>query len=423
MITLIEAKNYRCLRYICQRLEPFHVLVGPNASGKTSFLDVVAFLGDFVSDGPLAAISARTGNFHDLLWWRTGDGFELAVEAAIPERLRSLLRDPTNETIRYEIALQFDQASQEILIQAEKVLLKVGPAEPRPRQLRLFPASVEPPSTIITPTRGGGAKGTTVVVNKVPNGNDNFYSEVYKERGKGWAPSFKLGPHKSALANMPADEANFPVTSWLKSLLTENVTRLMLNSLLIRKASPPGQGRGFKADGSNLPWVVEHFKANAPDRFQQWVSHLRTALPDLENVDTIEREDDRHRYLMLKYDGGLTVPSWMVSDGTLRLLALTILAYLPGFSGIYLIEEPENGIHPRAVEILFQSLSSVYDAQILVATHSQVILSMVDADKVLCFAKTKEGAVDIVRGDEHPDLRDWKGEANLGVLFAGGVLG
>jgi predicted ATPase len=44
MITLVEALNYRCLRYIRQPLGPFHVLVGPNASGKTTFLDVIAFL-------------------------------------------------------------------------------------------------------------------------------------------------------------------------------------------------------------------------------------------------------------------------------------------------------------------------------------------------------------------------------------------
>lgn len=104
-------------------------------------------------------------------------------------------------------------------------------------------------------------------------------------------------------------------------------------------------------------------------------------------------------------------------------MALSILAYLPGFSGVYLIEEPENGIHPIAVDTLFQSLSSVYDAQILVATHSPVVLGLVEARQVLCFGKTNNGAVDIVKGNEHPALQDWQGEASLGVLFAGGVLG
>jgi predicted ATPase len=125
---------------------------------------------------------------------------------------------------------------------------------------------------------------------------------------------------------------------------------------------------------------------------------------------------------MIRYRGGLEVPSWMASDGTLRLLALTIPAYLPDLTGVYLIEEPENGIHPRAVETAYQSLSSVYNAQILLATHSPVILSMVDADKVLCFAKTPRGETDSVQGSAHPRLKNWKGEVNLGDLFVGGVL-
>ena len=95
---------------------------------------------------------------------------------------------------------------------------------------------------------------------------------------------------------------------------------------------------------------------------------------------------------------------------------------MPNFSGVCLIEEPENGIHPRAVETLFQSLSSVYDAQVLLASHSPVILSLVDPSQVLCFAKTPEGATDIVQGNEHPRLKKWTGEENLSVLFAAGVL-
>ncbi len=206
-------------------------------------------------------------------------------------------------------------------------------------------------------------------------------------------------------------------------MLTEGVQRLVLNSALMRLASPPGQGRLFKPDGSNLPWVVQGLMVNAPQRHEAWVAHLRTVLSGLQGIDTIEREDDRHRYLVIRYEGGLAIPSWMASDGTLRLLALTLPAYLPDLEGIYLIEEPENGIHPRAVEAMFHSLSSVYGTQILVATHSPVILSMAEASQVLCFTRTEQGGTDLVSGAEHPALRHWRGEENLGVLFAGGVLG
>jgi predicted ATPase len=105
------------------------------------------------------------------------------------------------------------------------------------------------------------------------------------------------------------------------------------------------------------------------------------------------------------------------------LLALTLLAYTSDLSGIYLIEEPENGIHPRAVETVYQSLSSVYGVQVLMATHSPVILSMAKPSEILCFARDEHGATDIVAGDEHPKLREWHGKLDLGTLFASGILG
>jgi predicted ATPase len=153
------------------------------------------------------------------------------------------------------------------------------------------------------------------------------------------------------------------------------------------------------------------------------LEHVKTALADVVDIDTIERVEDRHRYLVLTYANGAKVPSWLVSDGTLRLLALTIPAYLPTLSGTFLIEEPENGIHPRAIETVVQSLSSMYAGQVLLATHSAIALNMIEPRDVLCFAKDASGATDIVSGDEHPALRDWKsGEPDLGVLFASGIL-
>ena len=225
------------------------------------------------------------------------------------------------------------------------------------------------------------------------------------------------------MRNLPADESMFPVTLWLRSILTDATQLMLLNSRPMRNPSPPGRPRRFKSDGSNLPWVVDYLRASSDARYREWIAHVRTALPGLDSITTVERPEDRNRYLFAAYSNGLEIPSWAMSDGALRLMALTLPAYLPEFSGIYLIEEPENEVHPRAVETVFQSLSSVYGAQIFMATHSPVILSIAEPHQVLCFSKTPSGAVDIVRGDEHPNTRDWKGETNLGVLFAGGVLG
>lgn len=156
---------------------------------------------------------------------------------------------------------------------------------------------------------------------------------------------------------------------------------------------------------------------------KQWIGHRQTALPDIEDIEIGELPDTKYSYLRLLYRGGLSIPSWKVSDGTLRLLALTLPAYLPYLRGVFLIEEPENGIHPMALETAYQSLSSVYDSQILIATHSPVLLGQAKPEDVLCFKKDSEGATDIVSGHEHPILKAWQGTVNFGDLYASGVLG
>lgn len=420
MIARIEALDYRCLKYIKQTLLPFHVLVGPNASGKSTFLDVLAFMSDLVFLGPFEAVIKRAPDFSDLLWMRQGNRFELAVELELPEARIRQLKSEGYSRARYEISIGLNQERNELGILAETFWLISGNGQPgTSSQRNLFPQPPKAPSNIVRHSGSKAPRGWKKVVNKVAeSGNDYFSSET-----SGWNNLFRLGPQKPALANLPEDETKFPIATWFKELLLLGIQTLALHSERMRSPSPPGAPKFFLPDGSNLPWVVDILAKKHPRQFEAWKTHLRTALPDLKHIDTVERTEDRHRYLVLELENGLKVPSWSVSDGTLRLLALTLLAYLPDISGIFLIEEPENGIHPRAVETLYQSLSSVYNAQVLLATHSPVILSIAKPENVLCFAKTPEGATDIVRGSDHPKLREWKGETDLGTLFASGVLG
>lgn len=427
MIRLIESLNFRCLRYVRRPLGDFHVLIGPNASGKTTFLDTLAFLSRLLDSGVDEAIGERSDDIHDLFFGRQGTKFELAVEMAIPEDRRSgSAANGAFDLIRYEISIGWNAESRFSEILDEQVILSQSRGLARShdscKQTTLFPNPAEPPETIMHSRAVGRGKRRTV--RKVAGGNDNFYSERASGKSKGgWAPSIRLGPRKSALANLPDDETNFPATTWLRKTLIDGTQRLMLNSLSLRRSSPPGQGRLFKPDGSNLPWVIESLRAERPDRFKKWIAHLRTALRDIEDVITVELPDTRHRFLQVVYRGGLKVPSWLVSDGTLRMLALTLPAHLSNFEGVYLIEEPENGIHPTAMETVYQSLHAVSSAQILLATHSPVILSCADLPDVLCFKKDASGATDIVAGLDHPALCQWRESLSIADLYVSGVLG
>jgi predicted ATPase len=399
MITRIEVQNYRCLRHVDVKLDRFHVLVGPNASGKSTLLDALAFLRTLVRDGLDKAIDERTSNFYDLVWGREGNEFGIAIATNTPSRMS------------YQTRLRMDPDEQRVVF-AEEAISHDGGESSDHRSLF--------------------ADLDQVIV----DGIDSHLSRLPRGIVGHWGPKtsgivtrsdyypYSVSRTSSILAFPDLDKlTGFSGAAQWAAELERGMYTIRLESHALARPSPPGLGvASLTPTGSNLPWIVDAFKAQHAGPFSDWIAHLRTALPDLADIRVVERSEDRHKYLMLRYDSGVEVPSWMASDGTLRLIALTLLAYLPNLSGVYMIEEPETGIHPAAIETMCQSLRSVASAQILLATHSPIILNLVEPSELLCFSRDDEGATQIVRGDEHPALRNWKGSADLGLLLASGVL-
>jgi len=226
----------------------------------------------------------------------------------------------------------------------------------------------------------------------------------------------------SAVKSLPTGANDLPTIKWFATLLCEGIRDVRLRTEDLHKPSTLEAERASKLTGANLARSVFELRQKSTEAFDAWIRHLRTALPDLEAVRTEPWPQGSARNLEIKYRNGIEVPSRVVSDGTLCLLALTILAYIPEPNQVYLIEEPENAVHPTAVETIYQSLSSLYDNQVLMASHSPILLSLAEPEELLCFTRTAEGT-EIMPGNEHPALKEWKGEVNLSDLFAAGVLG
>ncbi|MFM9104430.1 MAG: hypothetical protein ACKOPS_25210 [Cyanobium sp.] len=144
MISLIEALNYRSLRYVRQPLSPFQILIGPNGSGKTALLEIPSFLSQLIELGlklamggddrlpiPLLATDAR-----QLLWKQQGQLFELAVECPIPA---------TQQVCRYELAIDAVASS---IVGENLLVIPQGDAKPRPL-LEVFPSPRTIPATIL----------------------------------------------------------------------------------------------------------------------------------------------------------------------------------------------------------------------------------------------------------------------------------
>jgi predicted ATPase len=393
-----------------------NILVGPNATGKSTLLDIFAFLQTALLDDVEEAVRRRGRALRELVWQheQIADGFELSLEMDIPAHLRT----GTSDCVRYELKIGLD-ADGSLAIRAENLFLKETPAQP----IDGVPAAdaegeIDDSRPIVRPSGSRIPMGYRRIIAKTAEGNSYFRSE----KGK-WNTLFKFPPLRLSLAGMPEDDSRFPIALWFKRALLDNVHLLQLDTRLMRRTTPADARRSFQTDGSNLPLVIADLRRQHPARFQWWIDHLKTILPDLTAVDVEERPEDRSLYLTVSYQSDLRVPAWLLSDGTLRLLGLTLIAYLPHENRIYLIEEPENGVHPRAIEAIFQSLSSVYSGQVFLATHSPLLLGLARPDQLLIFSKTPSGAAAIVRGSDHPLLTEWQRDLSLGSLFAAGVFG
>lgn len=421
MLRRIEALNYRGLKYIAQDLAPFQILVGANASGKSTFLDVLGFVRDFVNIGLGDAILKRGRNLDELIFKRQGRGFELAIEFQMPPDLVITTKQNQFDAVRYEIwiegftpfqtlsRLDFEphlseerlwlvdtscQLSQPQVTLAPEHLLRVVQFDPYPDARLVFHRSA---------------------YTKV----SAYYSEQDDKRYE-----FGAGFYKSAFNNLPEDDYRFVAAHWVHGLLVNKICNVVPNCAQVKQPASPIGSQGFRPDGSNLPFLIQRLQTQHPQIYQDWLAHIQTILPDIEEIKVIEQEYDRNLFIAVKYfQMEKPVNAWLVSDGTLYVLLLTIIAYLPDDQSIYLIEEPENGIHPLAIEGVYQVLASAYDKQIFVTTHSPLFLGLAKPEEILCFSKNEEGAVEIVRGDKHPALQEWKGEIPLSTLYAGGVFG
>ena len=372
MISSIEVQNFKGFRDLkLSGLGLFHVLAGPNGSGKSSFLEILEFVKDLLLFDVQEAVSRRdVGSIGELRFSGGLINFQITLDASLFGGI----------AISYKVLIR-DSADSGVEIFAE-----------------LLASSDRP------------------VMARSGNGVSLYFhdNEVSADR-------FSFPLNRPALAMVPPDELRYPTANRARKLLATGVHLLDLNSRLMGTPCPPSlSATELLRDGRNLARVAGRLLKAGAD---EWIYHLKLALEDLERISWRQREDDRAEYLVLHYRGGLEIPSWLASFGTLRTLALMLPAFLPADEPrLYLFEEPENGIHPKAIEIVMDAIQSIPNAQVFVTTHSPMIVQQSGIDSLLLFSKRDKEVV-VEHGGDNPILRDLDGVPDLATVFASRVLG
>ncbi len=421
MITSIEALNFRSIRYIKQPLKPFQILIGANASGKSNFLDILSILGRTMSADLATAIGERTEYFHDLIWRQQTDSFELAVESRIPEDLQTPEKSPNYDTVRYEIAIGLDPDRTDVQILNEQLTLidRGGLVE---SDIEFGVREI--PETLFIENH--------VYIHK------NLISDycdpelrIYTEQHFGdsnalLADDYLLpptrNPHKTILSYIVENERDFPVSSWFVERLTNKLFQFKLDSSTMRQLSRFGEECLSMEYGASLPAALQRLKVDAPDKYKDWLMVVQTAVPDLEDIIIEKQDEDSHLNFRFRYADGLELPSGVLSEGILRLLVLTSLAYIPEHQPICVIEHPENNLHPLNLELVVRTLHSIHYGQVIMVTHSPQTIDLANPRDILVFSNDEHLGTQVVVGEEHPNFLNREEDCTLAKLYKDGDL-
>jgi len=237
MVTRIEALNYRCLKHIAVDVPQFAILIGPNASGKSTLFDVLLFIKDMLNEGLEQAVLKWGRSVEDLTWLGKQSSLTLSLVLELPESLRS---DDINERwshIRYEIEIGTDSSSKGLNIQSENFA---------------FQSTEDPPRW-----KGVFAQGNGTLIDIMGVGSSG------SGRVTGVPPAFQLplGAGFPFLAHVARFGRPHRYIGWTAKFLSEDVHLVVLSTTVLRRPSPAlYAATSFRPDGSNIPHLIETLK-------------------------------------------------------------------------------------------------------------------------------------------------------------------
>jgi predicted ATPase len=167
----------------------------------------------------------------------------------------------------------------------------------------------------------------------------------------------------------------------------------------MRSARPPSDVRDIGVLGEDIAPFLYRLRAEHPKHFDAVNRTLRSLIPSVEDL-TVDLDKKRGTLDIQVRQGGKEFSSRIVSEGTLRVLALCALTVNPWSGSLLAFEEPENGVHPRRLELIVELLASLaadQGRQVIVTTHSPLF-----CDAVLRLAKDRPKEIALLRVRQGP---------------------
>lgn len=183
----------------------------------------------------------------------------------------------------------------------------------------------------------------------------------------------------------------------------------------------------LRPDAANLAPFLHRIKTQHPIYYHRIVSTVRLVAPFFEDF-ILEPDPTSPGMIELRWrerDNDNPYRAYQLSDGTLRFACLATLFLQPEelLPNLILVDEPELGLHPLAIDILCGMIKSISTTrQVIVTTQSVELLNQFDTVDVIVADRQRSGATNLHRLDPI-QLQEWLKEYSLGQLWLANHLG
>ncbi len=176
--------------------------------------------------------------------------------------------------------------------------------------------------------------------------------------------------------------------------------------------------------GANLAAFLDFLLRKNRTRFDRIQNTLRELVPGLQEIN-ITTPAPQSRSISVRIDDDFEVPGSRLSTGVRMLFFFVALAHHPNPPQVVLIEEPENGVHPKRLDNIVSLLRGLTvgslsgtPVQVILSTHSPYLLDHIHLpdDQVIVFRREKDGRRTAQEVDDK-HLREFLDEFMLGEVW------
>lgn len=390
MLTRLEVNGFKNLFDVAVDFGVYTCIAGPNAVGKSNLFDAIEFISllsntTFLDAAQNLRVAGDRVGDPRTLFWLDGSGryenMKLAVEMIVSPNVEDDFGQPATATstfLRYEVELAYEAPTAKIsgrfgnIRLVRESLTYIGKSEAK-NHLRWVRDRAFINSLVMNSRRTDyistdkDTAGTTII-------------QVHQDGGSRGQPRKSSAERTQRTVVSTTNTSDDPTILAAKREM-QQWRKLALEPSAMRSPDSTSDTSVIGSNGSHLAAALTRLSEDDKDVLAR-VAATASALTDVREVEIDFDEKRDILTLQAKVGSGPFLPAQVLSEGTLRFLALSVIEADHEFGGVICMEEPENGIHPAKIASLVDLLRDlavdVEDEigsgnplrQVLVNTHS-----------------------------------------------------